>query len=58
MLEGKGNLKVVYTINDNILVSQQSQKHYMVGGSLCLTSFIKVELLFSLVVIGHRPGWG
>ena len=45
MLEGKGNLKVVYTINDNILVSQQSQKRYMVGGSLCLTSYIQVELL-------------
>ncbi len=34
---------------------KQSQKRYMVSSSLSLISFIKVEFLVSLVVIGQRP---
>ena len=35
--------------------TQQSQKHYMVTGSLCLNSFVDVESHVILVVIKQRP---
>ena len=42
----------------NLKWKQQSQKRYMVSGSLCLSSFINVESKVSLVVSGQWPHRG
>ena len=39
----------------SLFYHKQLQKRYMVSGSLCLISFIAVEVHVILVVIGQRP---